>query len=105
MLDKLLSTVLRWERTQMKGTQNMSKLPQTMVDEPVVTAEDFLSGEQLTGPESNEPTPIDWAIAELNNAIGTLEKDTGAQTYAYITDIKAYRKRLQAVIDKALKPF
>ena len=104
MLDKILSRMIRWNRTQMKGTQTMSKVS-TLVKEETLTAEDFLSGPQLTGPESTEPSPIDWAIAELNNAIGTLEKDTGAETYGYIKDLKNYRKRLQDVIEKALKPF
>lgn len=99
-LDKLTSSVIRWERTQMKGTQTMSKIKQSLPEDTSV-----LTGAELDGtPDKQEPSPVDWAIAELNNAIGTLEKSaTGAQ--GYVTDLKDYRQRLQGVIDKTLKPF
>lgn len=53
-------------------------------------------------PDSNEPEPSDWAVAELNNAIITLEK-YGA--VGYVVELKDYRQRLQNIIDKTLKPF
>lgn len=52
--------------------------------------------------EPDEPTASDWAMAELNNALITLEKE-GAT--GYVTELKEYRARLQTVIDNTLKPF
>ena len=52
--------------------------------------------------EPDEPTASDWAISELFNAVGTLEKHGAA---GYITDLKSIRRRLQDVIDNTLKPF
>ena len=52
--------------------------------------------------EPDEPTASDWAMAELNNAIITLEKN-GAT--GYISEVKEYRERLQEVIKNTLKPF
>lgn len=54
------------------------------------------------GEPAPEPSASDWAISELNNSIITLEKH-GA--IGYVSELKEYQKRLQAVIDKALKPF
>ena len=55
----------------------------------------------FTTPDT-EPDASDWAMSELNNAIGTLEKH-GAT--GYVVELKEYRARIQAVIDKAVKPF
>lgn len=62
-----------------------------------------LTGEELDGePDTNEPSASDWAISELFNAVGTLEKE-GA--IGYVTELKEIRARLQTVIDNTLKPF
>lgn len=52
--------------------------------------------------EPDEPTASDWAISELFNAVGTLEKQ-GAT--GYVVDLKQIQKRIQAVIENTLKPF
>ena len=52
--------------------------------------------------QKDEPTPVDWAISELNNAIITLEKHGGL---GYVSELKQYRGRLQRIIDKAVRPF
>ena len=52
--------------------------------------------------KSNEPTPSDWAVSELFNAVGTLEKQ-GAT--GYVVDLKQIRERLQKIIDNTVKPF
>jgi len=49
-----------------------------------------------------EPSASDWAISELYNAVGTLEKH-GAT--GYVVELKEIRTRLQTVIDNTLKPF
>ena len=53
-------------------------------------------------PDSNEPSPSDWAVAEISNQISTLEK-LGA--VGYVSELKEYRARLQAVIETTVKPF
>lgn len=52
--------------------------------------------------QPEEPTASDWAISELYNAVGTLEKK-GA--IGYVVELKEIRARLQTVIDNAVKPF
>lgn len=52
--------------------------------------------------EVEEPTASDWAMAEINNALITLEKE-GA--IGYVSELKEYRARIQTVIDNTLKPF
>ena len=82
----------------MKGNATMSRIKQSLAEDISV-----LDGTELDGtPDNNEPTKVDWAIAELNNAIITLEQNLAT---GYITELKDYRKRLQAVIEKTLKPF
>ena len=56
----------------------------------------------FTAPEPTEPDASDWAMSELNNAIGTLEKH-GAT--GYVVELKGYRARIQTVIDNTVKPF
>lgn len=52
--------------------------------------------------EPQEPSHSDWAVSELINAIGTLEK-FGA--VGYVRELKTARARLQAIIDETVKPF
>lgn len=65
--------------------------------------EDFsvLTGDELEA-SYDEPTRSDWAMSELNNAIGTLEK-FGA--VGYTTNLKDYITRLEAVVDVTERPF
>lgn len=73
------------------------------MDEIDVTLnEDTEKFSHLYGENINEPSASDWAVSELMNAIGTLEKE-GAT--GYVIDLKQARARLQAIIDKTLKPF
>lgn len=51
---------------------------------------------------TEEPTASDWAMAEINNALITLEKK-GA--IGYVAELKEYRARLQDIIDRAVQPF
>lgn len=73
------------------------------MDEIDVTLnEDTEKFSHLYGENINEPSASDWAVSELMNAIVTLEKE-GAT--GYVIDLKQARARLQAIIDKTLKPF
>lgn len=73
-----------------------------MDDKDVTLAEDTEKFSHLYGENINEPSASDWAVSELMNAIGTLEKE-GAT--GYVIDLKQARVRLQAIIDKTVKPF
>lgn len=82
----------------MKGNATMSRIKQSLPEDVSV-----LTGEELDGtPDNQEPSQVDWAIAELNNSIITLEKH-GAT--GYVKELKDYRQRLQNVIEKTLMPF
>jgi len=61
-----------------------------------------LTGEEKEPDTPNEPSATDWAIAELNNVLITLEKD-GA--YGYIVDLKQAKQRIDQIIAKTLRPF
>lgn len=52
--------------------------------------------------QKDEPSKVDWAIAEINNQLITLEKDTPV---GYVLELKDFQTRLQQIIDKAVKPF
>lgn len=73
-----------------------------MDEKDVTLAEDTEKFSHLYGENINEPSASDWAVSELINAIGTLEKE-GAT--GYVIDLKQARVRLQAIIDKTVKPF
>ena len=72
------------------------------MDKDVTQLEDTEKFSHLYGENINEPSASDWAVSELMNAIGTLEKE-GAT--GYVVDLKQARSRLQAIIDKTVKPF
>jgi hypothetical protein len=74
----------------------MSKIKRILVEDYSA-----LTGQEIE-PANNEPSKVDWAIAEINNALITLEKE-GA--YGYIVDLKDYKQRIDNVIQKTLRPF
>lgn len=78
----------------------MGKLKQSLIDTPLEDQTDPRDTGEYGQPD--EPSASDWAISELNNAIMTLEKN-GAT--GYVSELKEYRQRIQAVIEKTLKPF
>lgn len=78
----------------------MGKLKQSLIDTPLEDQTDPRDTGEYGQPD--EPSASDWAISELNNAIMTLEKN-GAT--GYVSELKEYRQRIQAVIEKTVKPF
>jgi hypothetical protein len=76
--------------------KTMSKIKRILVEDYSA-----LTGQEIE-PVNNEPSKVDWAIAEINNALITLEKE-GA--YGYIVDLKDYKQRIDNVIQKTLRPF
>lgn len=78
----------------------MGKLKQSLIDTPLEDQTDPRDTGEYGQPD--EPSASDWAISELNNAIITLEKN-GAT--GYVSELKEYRQRIQAVIEKTVKPF
>lgn len=79
----------------------MGKVKQLVIDTELEDQTDSRDPGVYLG-EVDEPTPSDWAISELNNAITTLEKH-GAT--GYVSELKGYRSRIQSVVDKAVQPF
>ena len=88
--------------TKLKGTLQMGYYKSLIID---TIDEDQTDPRDMGNYDivlAEEPSAVDWAMSELNNAIGTLEKH-GAT--GYVAEVKEYRARLQKVIDNTLKPF
>lgn len=76
----------------------MSKIKRSLVEDIDITD----PRDNSASLESDSPTAVDWAMAQLPTIIKTLENGI---TIGYEYELREYIKRLTKVVDNAEKPF